>query len=442
VRPLKKITQDVLKVLPNEGRFIKRSVRHLLVKKEIALTKLRSIGRYRYLPDPRAVYWIDPLRIEYHTSLKNVSWDPEAWVFEQKGRVRTVQGGDWDLSAYRVADMRICRAVKDRIAGGATWESTDYYKIAIKAIEAGHPIWGCSDRVGFKHKCEEVDRLIESIARDGYVETERTDWPGGDSPLGHGEVIVNIGRNGVPLFQDGRHRLAIARALGIRQIPVQVLVRHSEWQGFREFMHRMASGGGGAAKKGYLYQNPIHFDLVDVPSEHFCEDRWRAMSEHLGYGNGAALDIGCNLAYFCHGLEAKGYSAVGVEYLPEVAYAARKIATAEGRTFRVVEGDIFSDATRKQIGSDTFAVIVAVNIFHHFLKSEAGFKRLEQLVRGLRCELMFFEPHHPADPQMANAYRNPLAAEFAKIIAEWGGFRSSVPIYTAQDGRIIFKLSQ
>lgn len=43
------------------------------------------------------------------------------------------------------------------------------------------------------------------------------------------EVRVCIGRNGDVLFHDGRHRLAIAKALEIERIPVVVTRIHKSW---------------------------------------------------------------------------------------------------------------------------------------------------------------------------------------------------------------------
>jgi hypothetical protein len=47
------------------------------------------------------------------------------------------------------------------------------------------------------------------------------------------EISVNIDRHGRYRFQDGRHRLAIARTLGIACVPVRVLVRDRKWVEFR-----------------------------------------------------------------------------------------------------------------------------------------------------------------------------------------------------------------
>ncbi len=339
--------------------------------------------------------------------------------------------------------MRVCRAVHERIERGIQWSATDYYKDAVAQIEAGRVLWGCRSREEFDRRCVMLDRLIEGIERQGYKSAEeRSVGVGTDSLYGHSEVLVNLSRDGLPLFQDGRHRLAIARALGIAEIPVQVLVRHAAWQSFREFMVRMASADRGASKRGYLYQNPTHFDLNDIPYEHGCDDRWAAIAAALDAGAGRALDIGCNLGYFCNRLASLGYSVTGVEYLPDIAFAAGKIASAERRGVNIIQGDILDQTLQQQLAERPFEVVLAINIFHHFIKTESGFRGLERLLGGVKMRTMFFQPHKTGEPQMAGAFAKFSSEEFVTFVRERSGFSSAAPIFTASDGRSVFKLSR
>ena len=346
---------------------------------------------------------------------------------------------------HKVADMRVCRAIEERVKHGISWDRTDFYKVAVKQIERGQLLWQCTDRASFDKRCTKIDQLIESISSFGYLSGHMPPDCGEVtiSPAGYREIIVNLSRDGRCLFQDGRHRLAIARALNIEMIPIQVLVRHSEWQSFRELMWRMALGSGGASKKGSLYQTPMHFDLEEIPAEHGCEDRWIAIRDNVAPGNGTrALDIGCNLGFFCNRLEAHGYSCIGVEYFPEIAFASRKIARAEGKRSIFISGDILDPETISEIGTTEFSLIIALNIFHHFIKSEEQFNRLQDFLRRIRVDTMIFEPHLPDEPQMENAFCNPSPTEFVKLIQEWGHLEHAVPIYTAGDGRTVFKLTR
>ena len=44
---------------------------------------------------------------------------------------------------------------------------------------------------------------------------------------------MNIGRDGDIILDDGRHRLIIAKILGISRVPVRVYVRHPNWMDIR-----------------------------------------------------------------------------------------------------------------------------------------------------------------------------------------------------------------
>jgi SAM-dependent methyltransferase len=440
MKKIRQLVRGVLHRLPDEGRGIKTTVRRLQMKKEIATANLISRLEGTILPDPYTVYWIDPRRIQFHTNYPADSSDWEDFVFDQNGFVAQVQDGDWDIPLHRVEDMRVCQAMNDRIHHGVSWQTTEYYQHAISRINGGQVLWGCSDGTSFDKRCEEIDRLIESIDRQGY--RERSADPAMSARPGDKEILINISRDGLCLFQDGRHRLAIALALGLKRVPVQVLVRHSGWQSFRELMHQMARGNGGASKRGVLYQTPMHFDLVDIPSEHACEDRWEAIKNNLDAAPGNALDIGCNLGFFCHRLEESGYSCIGVEYLPTIALAARKIAYAEDRKLKIVTGDILNSETMAEIGASRFDVLIALNIFHHFIKTRDGYERLRQFMGNLQIGTMFFEPHHPDESQMQGVFINPQQNEFVQLIKDWGGFEKAESIYTAADGRAVFKLEQ
>lgn len=437
---IKQLVKGVLHQLPDEGRVVKEVYRKLQMKKEVVIANLAGRLGNKILPNPYTVYWIDPIRIQFHTNYKTDSSDWEDWVFDQNKSVAQVQNGDWDIALHRVEDMRVCRAIDDRIHHGVAWQATEYYKHAISQIESGRELWGCSNRASFDERCNEIDQLIESINTQGY--RERSADQSTSARTGAKEILINISREGFCLFQDGRHRLAIARALRLKQVPVQVLVRHVGWQSFRELMHNMARGDGGASKRGMLYQSPMHFDLGDIPYEHSCDDRWDAIKNNLDLASGVALDIGCNLGFFCHRLEENGYSCIGVEYEPTISLAARKIACAENRKLKIVTGDILTSETLREIGTSEFGIVIALNIFHHFIKTEDGYDRLRQFMSRIQIGTMFFESHHPNDPQMQGVFFNPSQNEFVQLLKDWGSFGRVVPIFVAVDGRTLFKLDQ
>jgi hypothetical protein len=85
--------------------------------------------------------------------------------------------------------------------------------------------------------------------------------------------------------------------------------------------------------------------------------------------------------------------------------------------------------------------VLALNIFHHFIRRESTYHRLIGLLRRLRMQVMFFEPHLPDEPQMQSAYWNPRPDEFVQFIAEHTGLRTWVCSGTAEYDRPIYRLS-
>lgn len=125
---------------------------------------------------------------------------------------------------------------------GQPWESTRWFKYNLGLIRKGRVLWQC--RTGeelLKRLNQEVRALYASIARHGFLRQEQiatrvqlepevfSRFAGDDyhsrlSPS-H-EIKVGINERGRLLFLDGRHRLAIAKLLGVGRIPVRVVFVH------------------------------------------------------------------------------------------------------------------------------------------------------------------------------------------------------------------------
>jgi hypothetical protein len=125
---------------------------------------------------------------------------------------------------------------------GQPWEATRWFKYNLSLIRKGRVLWHC--RTGeelLKRLNHEVRALYASIARHGFLRQEQIaeraqrepdvfarfagdDYHSSLSPS-H-EIKVGVNENGRLLFLDGRHRLAIAKLLGIVRIPVRVVFVH------------------------------------------------------------------------------------------------------------------------------------------------------------------------------------------------------------------------
>ena len=250
------------------------------------------------------------------------------------------------------------------------------------------------------------------------------------------EVEINIGRNGEYLFQNGVHRLGIAKILGIKSVPVMVFVRHKKWQEFREFVISYAQRMG-TCIGNKLYQPIVHPDLDDIPYLHGCQNRLNSIIPQLGEKKGTMLDIGANLGFFCHKFSDLGYQCYAIEQDSDTFYILEKIRIAEKQKFKAINKSIFDVELIKTM---KFDVVLALNIFHHFLKRKKHFFNLKIFLKKLKTYELIFEPHQHHEKQMKGAYVNFTETEFIDFLLRHTSLNESKLIHTAKYGRHIFKL--
>jgi hypothetical protein len=388
---------------------------------------------HRNIPHPARVYWISPQRIVYHTNYLRKE-DTEAIpfacrVFTEKMRGAVVDG-NWDMTNFKFTDLSVYEAFKRRIRDGAEWQDTEFYKVSLRVAESGGIFWGIEDRNDLDKRCKYFDSLIESIKNKGYRLNQYIST--------YDEIDVNIGRNGEYLFQNGVHRLSIAKILGIKYVPVTVFVRHKEWQEFREFVFSYAQ----QQTKGKLCQPIVHPDLADVPYDLDalnCPDLMKAIKHHLGKERGIMLDIGANLGFFCHKFEDLGYHCYAVEQDPPTFRILEKIKIAENKKFEAINRSIFEVEFVKNM---TFDVVLALNTFHHFLKRKTELVQLKDLLKNMKMDQLFLGAHQYQDDQMKDAYANYTQTELVDFLAHHTSLSKFEVIYTAKNGGTIFRLSK
>lgn len=181
-----------------------------------------------------------------------------------------IDDGNWDLTKnYFDQEHDLYNSFKCHFQDQVPWEETDYYKRVVKQISEGRVQWGCESEKEFKSRCETLDQIFEDMKERGYrsqkeLVKERGDETSDEPFIIRGsylenfdEVAVDIGRDGDLLFVDGRNRLAIAKILGINEIPIRVVARHKEWQKKREKI-----GECGIEKLPEYSEHPDIQDLV------------------------------------------------------------------------------------------------------------------------------------------------------------------------------------
>ena len=313
--------------------------------------------------------------------------------------------------------------MSERVVDRVPWEATRYYIEAMQAIQRGEPFYKIASEDDLERVLSRTDSLIASMARDGFRSQEELqtgrEWD---------EIVTAIDRDGHVVFVDGRHRLAVARALGIERVPTVVAVRHRSWVQFKQelLIH-------GRQHDGQLYQPMWHADLRAFSSKKGHE-RFELIHDALPMRAGTLLDIGANSGYFSQRFADVGFDCTALERSQREAYFLRKLRDAGGYSFRVVEGSL------RDLETDTFDVVLALNVFHHFLKSEGAFSELCAFLGRLTARALVLECHLADDPQMVNAYRNFAPDAFAGFVADAGGFAGCHKIGEAADGRPLFLL--
>lgn len=193
----------------------------------------------------------------------------------------------------------------------------------------------------------------------------------------------------------------------------------------REFMERNG---------GKLYMPIPHPDFEDWPSSR-KPIRQDIIAPHLAGVGGTALDIGTHFGTFAHFLEDLGFDVTAVEVSEKYARIAEEIRDLTGKKFKVLHSTIFDIKQRD------FDVVLALNIFHHFLKTESRFKALEKFLGELKAKVIIFQAHWNEEKQMEAAYRNFQQEEFVEFIAAKTGL-TEITMIGAEKRRNLFKLTR
>lgn len=201
---------------------------------------------------PFDVACVDPDRIEYlveQNGYPSQTYDEAAFPESKFKYAGTVRGGDWDRLEVRFEETDLYRAFEAHFERDVPWSDTAFFEQTVDYIEDGVVLWGCSTRDEFERRCERLDRLYESIRREGYRSARELAAKDPNDPIRynrttsevsgtHDEITVCIGRDGDLLFFDGRNRLAISKLLDLDAVPVWIMFRHEKWQRLREHVAR------------------------------------------------------------------------------------------------------------------------------------------------------------------------------------------------------------
>ena len=228
-----------------------------------------DVSEYDVPINPLRIRYVDPQDIDLFSARKDLT--PS--VREAKYQIGSIMEGTWDLDEYSgekytkkrllyadsLSNTLLFQAMEKRYIEGYEWEETEFFQEIVKHVKRGNRIWhGSTTKSDIEKRCAKIDHLYDNIKENGYMTKKELHGyrPSMDKPFGYlnerlDEVTVDVSRNGDFLLVDSKHRLAIARLLGIEKIPVTVLVRHQRWM---EYLDEQFSTG----------TMPDHPDCVEV----------------------------------------------------------------------------------------------------------------------------------------------------------------------------------
>lgn len=250
---------------------------------------------------------------------------------------------------------------------------------------------------------------------------------------------VNITRDGNAQVNSGYHQISMAVRQMAGTLPVRVAVRHRRWQHFRDQIKYYNSRYLDAEA---AYNQIPHFDY-STRTRHDSQRRFELMTEAVDT-TGTLLDIGSHMdGYFCHQFEDRGFDCYAVENDEIRAWFLRRLREMNGKQFTVINEDI----TESNILDNRFTVCLALNVFHHFLKSESSYEALLDVLNRLDTDCLFFQAHTKSYIESYEArggtyYKRFVEEEFADFVADEAGF-SAVKLLGRpdDDDRPLYKLT-
>lgn len=197
--------------------------------------------------EPFSLHLVDPDRITRFTGREYPVWTTR---WEDIGRV---VDGDWDQResppirprysgpdhafylAERFTETPLYQGLAEHFVDGVPWEDLPFVNDLMDRVEqSDSSVWqNCTSAEEIRQYCRELDRLYRSMRDRGCLSVRELmtleDRKMTVREVMENEILVDVSRTGEPLFVTGRHRLSLAKILGLERVPVCIVVRHPEW---------------------------------------------------------------------------------------------------------------------------------------------------------------------------------------------------------------------
>lgn len=388
---------------------------------------LESRGQLRHISgktDFNKINWVNPIKIQYY--LKNIN--------AKENDNSQMLNSNWTRSKDLFDNLQFYQMLKEKFEKGKTWEDFEYYHQIRDKISNNIKKYGCTNIDELDQKFKEIESFYFQIKKNGYKNREELfnlkNLEKLNKPAIFNVIDVVIDGEGQLLLVHGDLSLSISKLLGVTEIPIKIIGRHKKWLNFKKRLSYYS-------RNGRLYQRPTHPDLQDFPFS-YGDLRFDMIKKNLSTSQGTLLDIGANFGYFCHRFEDEGFNCVAVEPYWLHQYFLKKFKKADHKKFKIFPKSIFEFNRNQEL---VFDIILALNIFHHFLKRKNTYLNLIKLLERLEVKEFFFGAHKPSEFRNLKVYRNYTPDQFVNFIIENSHLRKAKFIGKTKNGRSLYKLT-
>jgi hypothetical protein len=319
-------------------------------------------------------------------------------------------GGDWDLEVFPFKEHSIYKSFVEIMKGSKKEDTEEYKKLLFSKGKE-------KTDVVFKKWLE----LYASIKKKGYVLNTSVDpWDE--------YITICIGRDGQLFFHNGGHRLAVCLFLGISSIPVKIAIRHTQWVYFIEKIKAYSK------KHNNKIYTPInHIDLQSFETT-YSSYRGELIKEYINPKSKTVLDIGTHWGYLSFILADIGKECYAIEHDPETYYFLNRINKISSNKIKTYCTDVDTFIFRKK---QVFDCVLALNVFHHFLKTKETWERFCKMIKVLQFNEMFLQ--FANDEELLNHPKYTIR-KTTKEILELVGKNKKINIIGKEHNRVIYHI--
>lgn len=350
-----------------------------------------------------------------------------------------ITDGNWDLEVIDFSTCMVSRSLKEFLIDGKEWENTELYRYIIDQMCIGNPVYGCKSVDSAKKRGIYLKNLYEyikstkTVPKGYFYNLESGDFlldeEGQKIEFMNDEICVCISREGEFLFaNNGNHRLCLAKLANLSSVTVRLYKIHEEWENYKEEIKKFCKDVWG----GKSYQNLPHPDLQDFELM-WPDRRYSIIKNNTNLTNESTLvDVGSLFGNICYQAELDGFDCTAVEIDKKYLNVMRKLHSSYSMKYKIIEKSFLD------IDFD-YDIIVALNIFHHFIKTEELYTKFINFLQKIKFKEMYIQTHSTEETQMKTAYKNMSPYEFVELISKETG-KNNIIFLEEINERKIYKI--